>query len=150
MGEYPLIPKNTSIPPELSGLSPRRTRPTPDTRFALILLAVFTGITAAGCLWFWSGAVQQIRKRAVLRQSGAEAVGEIKMLGRVGRGGDSVQYTFSVNNEIISGKAEVPSRLMGSLSKSEGLTIRYLPFKSSHQITPRPGNGLFPRSGLPS
>ena len=121
------IKANMIAPSELSAALPRRIRATQDTLFAVILLAVFTGVSAICCVWFWSTAATQMRNMITLRRYGANAVGQIDKLGRVGRSANSVTYTFAANGGTVSGKAEVPSEFMQRLEESGGLSIRYLP-----------------------
>ena len=120
---------NPDVPSELSGPVPRRIRPSPDTRYMEIVYAVILGLTIIFSFLICKSDVHKMQLRSALRLDGVEVQGEITFLGRAGRGGDVVRYTFTANGEDISGNAEVPLGLVltPSLYASKFLTIRYLP-----------------------
>lgn len=115
------------IPSELAGPLPRKIRLSPNLTYQQIVFTVGMGLFAILVLWMCIGAVHQMRQRTALRQRGAEVIGEMTHLGRAGKAGYMVHYTFAANGRTFSGNAEVPDELMHSLGDSNSLTVRYLP-----------------------
>jgi hypothetical protein len=119
---YQTIP---NMPEELSGPVPRRIRLSGNTSFLPFVFLI--GVTVIGCLWYCKHVVVQMQQRSALRQDGIEVLGEITSLKRAGRGPDVVKYTFTANDGIVSGMANVPPALMRDLAESTVINIRYLP-----------------------
>jgi len=72
--------------------------------------------------------IQQVHRRSVLRQEGAEVLGVIIEIKELGRGADYVCYTFTANGKTVFGRAHLPPRKFRPiLQESKSLAIRYLP-----------------------
>ena len=107
---------------------PRKTRPNGNgvkggfVALILLLLFLISGFQIG------KGAVQEIRKRVELRDSGIEITGEVSRKWNEGRSlTPHISYTFKVDGQIIAGESEIPDGLEHSLRESNTLPIRYLP-----------------------
>jgi hypothetical protein len=107
--------------------------PMPLTQSLLVLvwLTLVIGLTTIGSVWYCMHAVKQVEQRAILHRDGADAVGEITFLGRIGKGENVVRYTFNEGRDSFSGSAQVPASLMRGLRQSDRINVKYLPSNPS-------------------
>ena len=127
MDENSLFQTIPKMPSELSGPVPRRIRFSDSSRLLPFVLAALIGLTFIAGILYSVYAVGQVQRRSALRRNGVDAEAKITFLGRVGKGGYVVRYTFTTVDGPVSDKAEVPSELVSSLEGSTTTTIRYLP-----------------------
>jgi hypothetical protein len=117
---------STTIPPELTGPTPRRVRASGDwysTWPLWLFCAIFvillgrTGIDA----------IHQSQSRATLRHDNRQVIATVTNFS-AGRGGHAtVSYTFTLHGAVYTGSAELPHRSAPVFDKSDQIVIRYLP-----------------------
>lgn len=108
----------STIPSELMGQLPRRTRLENGVQWALVL-TILSAITVAMILWVGMNVVQLTRTRTALRHESNEVIGAVEELTRY-----RVHYSFAVNGKSFTGSA---TRRGSKLRESDPLSIRYLP-----------------------
>jgi Protein of unknown function (DUF3592) len=121
-----------TIPSELTGPLPRRSRLSGNGSQMAIVAALMLALAVAFALWVGIDRAQQLQHRAALRHDGQEAVGDITRLWSSGRSLKTrVSYTFIANGISFKGEARVPGQLVHSLRESDTVPIRYLPANPS-------------------
>ncbi len=114
------------IPSELTGPLPRRLQTTGSGIYSLIVSTVVLAFTVLMALWGAKNTVQQIEHRAAIRRDGVETVGEVTRIWK-GRHASTIDYTFTMNGTLFTGKAELPWQLQNDVERSNSLNIRYTP-----------------------
>ncbi|HEX4031112.1 MAG TPA: hypothetical protein VHX20_12160 [Terracidiphilus sp.] len=118
----------STLPHELAGPLPRRTRMSGSGVANAVYAMVLLVLALAGALWFGRRAEQQIEHRAALRQEGSDATGEVTEVSIAGRSSNLLaKYTFAVNGTFFTGEALVPKEMGHNLRELSLIPIRYLP-----------------------
>jgi hypothetical protein len=121
--------ENWTVPPEVSGPVPRKTRMAGPA----IFMAVMAGILVAGSipiLLALRGSNEEAKAfNEVLRAHGRETTGQIIRVWSTGGKSPtrSVSYSFTADGSPVQGYSSVPSELFGGLQKVRSLPVQYLP-----------------------
>lgn len=117
-----------TIPDELSGPLPRRTRMT-GNGIAMAVLAALTLVAGvAGFGWLGRQGQQLIEHRDALRSEGVEVSGAVLRVWSSGRSNNAhhVSYTFTANGIEYFGKSDASTAAWRRLGANQPLEIRYL------------------------
>jgi hypothetical protein len=122
----------STIPSELRGQLPRRTRLSGNSSLRVLVASVFLALGTAGAIWGGKDSLQQAQDKTAIRLGGVNTDASITKLGSEGNSSTiTARYSFTVNGENFTGHAVVPESLYSGLLTSASLPILYLPSNPS-------------------
>lgn len=118
----------STIPDELTGRVPRKTRLAQNGRLNAAIALMLLGVGVFVAVVKGRESLQQLNTRNALRAGGREASALIVGVDREGRSRTPVvRYSFRVDGQVFAGEAVVPEEFYTSLQASGSLPVLYVP-----------------------
>ena len=112
-----------AIPQELIGPVPREVGLSGKGITLWIIAALLLALIPLFAIWF----CLQLQNRTALRRDGRVVTGEVTRIWTTRAPNESVRYTFTVDDEAYSGKADIPVNFVRRFRESDNILVRYLP-----------------------